>query len=180
MYSTQFRLAQLVFENEEARRALNKITHPVIRNTMLRKMYDGAYGKTASLKSQKPIPYVLVDAPLLFETPYLKHLFGVICVVKCSKSQQEKRLHSRNPELSEAECRNRIQSQMRNEEKVLMADPGFVIDNDKPLKDLSATAEKTHMNIDSLVNLKVVETAQSHKSITSFFFCFFFCELLYY
>ncbi|GAB0489041.1 hypothetical protein MMPV_000256 [Pyropia vietnamensis] len=122
------RLGALVFRNPDARRRLNRITHPFIIATMVWRLV------VALLVHRAPI--VVLDTPLLFETRNLLPLCTVTAVVSCTREQQLARLLSRSGgSLTEAQARERIAAQMALEEKAAMAD--FVIDNSGPADRLS-------------------------------------------
>lgn len=72
---------------------------------------------------------VLVDIPLLYESK-LGFMFSLIYVINLKPDEQLKRLLNRNPELSEKECKQRIESQMNLDFKLRKADK--VVDNNGP------------------------------------------------
>ncbi|GMI11937.1 hypothetical protein TrLO_g5746 [Triparma laevis f. longispina] len=112
-------LGSIIFSNPSKRRLLNKLTHPNIRYIMLFKIILNTFkGKI-----------VLVDIPLLYESK-LGFMFSLIYVINLKPDEQLKRLINRNPELSEKECKQRIESQMNLDFKLRKADK--VVDNNGP------------------------------------------------
>jgi dephospho-CoA kinase len=108
------KLGAIIFADPAKRRILNRICHPKIILVMLKQLvYQSFWG-------QKDI--ICADVPLLFESGKLKWLFALSVVVACNSDLQYRRLRSRNPDLSEKECQDRIQSQMSMEVKVRLAD----------------------------------------------------------
>jgi dephospho-CoA kinase len=108
------KLGGIIFEDPSQRNILNRITHPRILLVMLRRILSGIFLSHHDV--------VCVDVPLLFEKGQLRWLFGLTIVVACSPSIQLQRLKSRNPDLTEQQCRDRIASQIAIEKKVAMAD----------------------------------------------------------
>lgn len=117
------KMGELVFSNEEARKTLNSLLHPLIRSRMEQE-------KQKALLLHPPL--VILDIPLLYESNWQKRLEKVI-VVYVPEPLQVQRLMSRNC-LTLEEATQRIKAQMPIEEKKQRAD--FLIDN-------SGTTEKT-------------------------------------
>ncbi|MFD2671694.1 dephospho-CoA kinase [Marinicrinis sediminis] len=110
-------LGKIVFQDDQARKALEDIMHPAIRALMKARMEE--------LEQADPNRLVVVDVPLLYESD-LVHLFENVMVVYIPTTLQLKRLMDRDG-LDEAAARQRLQAQMPIEEKKRRAD--FVIDN---------------------------------------------------
>jgi len=104
-------LARIVFADNEARRDLEAILHPLIYEAIAR-WFDGLSE-----------PFGIADIPLLFETNRAADFDRVIVAV-CRRDQQLTRLRARG--LSDAEARQRLASQLPIEDKPARAD--FVID----------------------------------------------------
>ncbi len=117
------RLADVVFEDAEARAKLNGILHPLI----------GAAGaqRIAALQDTSA-PYIIYEAALLVETGSYK-AFSALVVVSASESVQKARLEERD-RFTADETVARIASQLPLAEKTAVAD--YVIVNDA---DLAAT-----------------------------------------
>jgi dephospho-CoA kinase len=117
--------AELVFNNPEARKILNSIIHPLVRQRSEEKM------QTLALSSSPP-PVILQDIPLLYENSLEKTLDGVIVVYAPLEVRLE-RVKSRS-NMTDKEFYARDQAQMSLEEKVQQAD--YVIDNSEGLGSL--------------------------------------------
>lgn len=109
-------LGRRVFQDPQARAKLEEIIHPLV----LQKMQDKcAQAEAAGEK------VIILDVPLLLEAGWEK-VADLVWVVYTPVSVQLQRLMHRN-ELSEAEARERVATQIPLEVKVRMADT--VIDN---------------------------------------------------
>jgi len=136
-------LGDVIFRDPSKRRTLNRLTHPLISKIMLKRVVTWNLFRTASDTANR---MVAVDIPLLFEVgTMMKMLFGLKVVVACKPSTQLKRLMSRNADLTEEQCQNRVDSQMPVVNKVKMAD--VVIWNDGDMDTLEAEVEKARADI---------------------------------
>jgi dephospho-CoA kinase len=131
------RLGDIIFQDPKKRRQLNRITHPRIIYVMLSQLVAGSFSMVK--------PVMIADVPLLFESGLLRWLFGLTIVVAANADLQLLRLRKRNPDLNEAQCRNRIASQMPVERKVAMAD--VVIWNNGSYDELSKRVQLEWTNI---------------------------------
>jgi len=109
-------LGAIVFQDPQARRDLEAITHPPIIAETLRRL---ASLSTAGHK------LAVVSAALMIESGSYKGYAGLL-VVTCDEQLQLQRLMGRD-ELSESEARARIDSQLSQEKKAAIAD--CVIEN---------------------------------------------------
>jgi dephospho-CoA kinase len=125
------RLAQIIFFDEKQRKQLNRLTHPDIREEILRRIFD--------LERQSSHGIIIVDAALMVETGGYKKYHRLV-VVTCDPTLQLSRLMSRDA-LSEAEAKARIASQMPMEEKIRLAD--YTIDT-------SGTLKQTHDQVEAV------------------------------
>lgn len=117
-------LGRLVFADVGARRRLEAIVHPRVRER-LREAVD-------RLKGAGP-PLIVLEIPLLFETgEELLPLLDRVLVVTAPEAVQLRRLQERN-RLSEAEARARMAAQMPLSEKVRRAD--YVVENGGALEE---------------------------------------------
>ncbi|HMP65853.1 MAG TPA: dephospho-CoA kinase [Pyrinomonadaceae bacterium] len=101
------KLGEIVFADPAKRQLLNSIVHPLVieeQNRLIR-----------ALEEEYPDGIVVVDAALMIESGGYKR-FDKLIVVFCDPELQLRRLMERNG-LSEAEARQRIDSQMPHEEK---------------------------------------------------------------
>ncbi len=112
-------LARLVFEDPAARRQLEVILHPRIRQ-LWRSRVNTWRAEGRSL--------AVVVIPLLFETGAEKELDATICIA-CSAATQQIRLMSRG--WTRVQLRQRITSQLPTETKMARAD--FVLWNEASL-----------------------------------------------
>ncbi|MBS2015814.1 MAG: dephospho-CoA kinase [Deltaproteobacteria bacterium] len=123
------RLAAEVFGDEEKRRALNAIVHPVVTMlTMQRAAELGAAGE----------PLACYEAALIVENG-VADAFRPLVVVSAPEEVQVARACARDA-AAEDEVRARIRAQMPLAEKVRAAD--FVIDNTGSLADLNRRTDE--------------------------------------
>lgn len=125
------RVADIVFDDEEARKQLNAILHPLI----------GAAGaqQIAALQDH-PAPYILYEAALLVETGSYQ-AFSRLIVVSASSQAQRRRLRERDG-LTDEEADARIAAQWPLVDKVAVAD--HVVVNDGDRSDTRAQVAKVH------------------------------------
>jgi len=124
-------LARIIFEDDEARRELNRITHPHIierlkaRIDRFRESYSGSDAVLA------------VEIPLLYECGLEKTVDRVL-VVAAEQDLQARRLTTRSG-VGRDEALRRIASQIPISEKILRSD--YVIRNDGSIEDLRRKVE---------------------------------------
>ncbi|MCL6548260.1 MAG: dephospho-CoA kinase [Alicyclobacillus sp.] len=123
-------LAAVVFHDEAARRTLNRITHPRVR--------EGMRQETDDYLARHPGCPVVWDVPLLFEGD-TRAMVDVTVLVYADERTQLARLMARDG-LPEAEAEARIAAQMPIEEKRRLAD--YVIDNTGTLKHTREQVER--------------------------------------
>lgn len=123
------KLRKLVFDEPNARKQLEAITHPKIRRLAQEKIAE--YAATGA-------PLVVYEAPLLFETGIHLWLRPVI-LVACDAAVQKRRLRQRD-NLNEAEIEQHLRAQMNLDEKRKLAD--YVIENNGTLEDLESTVKR--------------------------------------
>jgi dephospho-CoA kinase len=124
------RMAENVFSDPAARKALEAIIHPEVQRQ------TNAW--FASLDSQRHA-FAIADIPLLYEVNRERD-FEAVIVAACHPDVQLRRLMERDA-LSEADARRRIDAQLPIEEKVRRAD--FVIRTDGSFED-------TNQKVDAL------------------------------
>jgi dephospho-CoA kinase len=122
------KLRKLVFDEPNARKQLEAITHPKIRRLAQEKIAESV-ATGASL--------VVYEAPLLFETGIHLWLRPVI-LVACDTATQKRRLQKRD-NLTEAEIEQHLGAQMSLEEKRKLAD--YVIENNGTLEKLESAVK---------------------------------------
>ena len=120
-------VAAIVFEDPEARRALNAITHPLV---------GALFAETTALLDRRGEPLACYEVPLLFEVG-LDQMISPIVVVAVPAEVQVERATRRDAS-TEDEARARIAAQLPLEEKVRRAD--YVIDNTGSLESTRARA----------------------------------------
>lgn len=117
------KLRRTIFQDEQARRRLESITHPRIRALAKQKIK-----KLAAEGAQ----IIIYDVPLLFENQ-VHHWLRPVILIACDSAIQKRRLQQRDG-LSEREIEQHLSAQMPLGEKRKLAD--FVIENDGDLREL--------------------------------------------
>lgn len=119
------KVADIIFNNEEAKRQINRIIHPHVLEFQKKELQRlEAYGK---------VNIAGVEAALIFEAGS-QNQFDMVVVVAATREAIFKRLKARDG-LTEEEILKRIESQMDLTEKIKRAD--IVIHNDGPLDELN-------------------------------------------
>lgn len=121
-------LGRLVFQDTEARRALNAIVHPEVARLARARM---------EALEQEGAPVIVYDVPLLYENG-LDRALGAVIVVTAPPEVQRARIRARDG-LPDAEIEARIAAQMPLEEKVRRAT--WIIDNGGTLEETRAQVE---------------------------------------
>jgi len=111
-------LQTLIFHSESARKTLESILHPKVRQTWL--------DEVAKLEGEKRHSLCLIEVPLLFETGAEVHFNKIIQLAASPELQIQRLTQRRRFSLSLAQ--KMISAQMATEEKMLRSD--FVIWND--------------------------------------------------
>jgi dephospho-CoA kinase len=125
------KVGAIVFHDPQARRALEQIVHPYVRE-MTERWF-------ASLDPER-VPFAVADIPLLFEGQRERD-FDAVIVTACESETQLSRLMARDG-LGEAEARQRIAAQWPLEQKIANAD--YVIRTD-------GTFDETNRQVDAVV-----------------------------
>ncbi len=121
-------LGRIIFADIGARRALEEVMHPLIKERIQVKLTE---------HEARGVKMIVVEAPLLYEAR-LQQLFDQVWVVNIDDTKQLQRLQARDG-LSEIELKQRINSQWPLEMKVKKAD--VVLQNNGNLAELSAQVE---------------------------------------
>ncbi|MBM3777052.1 MAG: dephospho-CoA kinase [Acidimicrobiia bacterium] len=123
-------MAAKVFADDEARRALEAIVHPLVLRAIEQWFTD--------LPATEALG--VADIPLLFETGRERD-FDAVIVTACAPDTQILRIMSRDG-LSEAEARQRVRAQLPLADKVAKAD--YVILTDGPVAVTDARVREVH------------------------------------
>lgn len=106
------RLGQLVFADEEKRQRLNGIVHPYV--------IEELFARAESDLANEPDGIAVFEVPLLFESGlHTKMDYNI--VVSCTEENRVRRVMERD-NLTREQVLARIQAQMPEEEKLLLAD----------------------------------------------------------
>lgn len=122
-------MRKLVFDRPEARRELEAILHPLIRDESARQCL-AAQG-----------PYVILAVPLLVESGTYRERCDRVCVVDCPEALQIERVKARSG-LAEAQIRAIMAAQASRAARLAVADD--VVDNDGTLDQLRVQVERLH------------------------------------
>jgi len=117
------KLGAIVFADKSKRLLLNSIVHPLV--------FEAQNARLRDRETEDPEGIAIVDAALMIESGGYKR-FNKLIVVWCEPDIQLRRLISRDG-LSEENARQRIASQMPQDEKKSYAD--FLIDTSKGWED---------------------------------------------
>ena len=119
-------LGEKVFNDPIARKELESIIHPKVKNEIL------------NIFTKITTPVVFVSIPLLFETGFDK-LFDKILFVQCNDDIRLEHLMKRN-NFTKEQALARMNSQMPQEEKIVKSD--YVIYNNSGLDELKKQVTK--------------------------------------
>jgi dephospho-CoA kinase len=123
------RLAEVVFADPAARADLEAIVHPVVR--------AGVAARVAAERGTDNV--VVVDVPLLAESPAAREGLDVIVVVDCPEDVAVARLVATR-DMTEGDARARVAAQASREERRAIAD--FVVDNSGSMEDLDRVVDR--------------------------------------
>lgn len=129
-------LKQIIFSDPAAKKSLESILHPSIRQRILKRVDEA-----------QDTPYVIADIPLLVENNYPSY-FDRVVVVDCTEAQQIARVKSRD-ELSESQIKSIMQSQASRQARLEAATD--IVDNTGDLALLNTQIEKLHETLLSLI-----------------------------
>jgi dephospho-CoA kinase len=129
------KMRSLVFQNLEAKKALEAITHPLIRQETLRQV-----GQLADAGA----PYLLLVVPLLIESGTWIDQIDYLVVVDCPEETQIQRVMHRS-NLSRTEVEAILKTQTSRQERLALANA--VIDNQGKLSELKAAVQELHQKI---------------------------------
>lgn len=123
----------LIFSNPDAKQALEKIIHPLVKEQMI-----------AQALAAQNSPYVIFDIPLLIESIHRYQAWlSRICVVDCEYATQVMRVQQRSG-LAKEVAENIIRQQASREERLSYADDVIFNGNDVSLDYLQEQAYNFH------------------------------------
>ena len=128
------KLGNIVFNDDDMLMKLNSITHPAIKRKIIDRIIDiSNQGKNI----------VVIDAALLIEGKFLD-LVDKLVVITCNEEVQLNRVINRD-NMTKEEALKRINSQMKQDEKIKYAD--YIIDNSKDMNNLKDEFDKLFIYI---------------------------------
>jgi len=130
-------MAGLVFNDDEARRVLEAITHPRIGDEMARRIAEVAAAEEADGRER----VVVVDHPLLVESGQAADFPVVVVVVAPEEIRVSRLVQSRGMDPEDAKARLRAQT----DDETRIAAATHVIDN-------SGTIDELHAQVDALID----------------------------
>ncbi len=129
------KMRALVFANPDARKSLEAITHPLIRQETIWQAREWI---------SKGAPYIVFVVPLLIESDSWQDLLDLLVVVDCPEEAQIARVVQRS-NLAPEEVKRIIRSQATRDERLACAD--VVIENQENLSALNAEVMQLHQKI---------------------------------
>ena len=129
------KMRKLVFGDPDARKALEAITHPLIRNETIRQ---------AKQLIRDKVPYLVFVVPLLIESGNWLPLLDYLVVVDCPEEVQIERVMHRS-NLPRNEVEKILKAQASRQERIAHAD--MVIENQGSLNDLQGQVLNLHQKI---------------------------------
>lgn len=128
------KLGNIVFNDDDMLMKLNSITHPAIKRKINDRIIDiSNQGKNIAI----------IDAALLIEGKFLD-LVDKLVVITCNEEVQLNRVINRD-NMTKEEALKRINSQMKQDEKIKYAD--YIIDNSKDMNNLKDEFDKLFIYI---------------------------------
>ena len=123
-------LADVVFNDDEAREQLNAIVHPAVRAEATRQ-------REAAAAADPDDAVIIQDIPLLVETGQADTYDGVIVIYTDRETRLQRLVETRGMSLEDAKAR--IAAQATDEQRKAVAD--WVIDNSGSLEDTEAQVD---------------------------------------
>lgn len=145
------KMRALVFEQPEARKKLEAITHPIIREHVKLMVAENQ-------RNDKKNDYQVIAIPLLFESNHYAKLVDVTVTVDCTLEQQIARAMARS-ELTEVTIKSIIAAQVSREERLALAD--IVIENQHSLAELNVKIDALHVKLSAMCNKMSSRSAPS-------------------
>mgnify|MGYP000131295953 FL=1 len=129
------KMRKLVFDDPDARNALEAITHPLIRGETIRQ---------AKQLIEDQAPYIVFVVPLLIESGNWLSLLDYLVVADCPEEVQIERVMQRS-KLPRNEVERILKAQATRKERIAHAD--MVIENQGSLDSLEAEVLSLHQKI---------------------------------
>jgi dephospho-CoA kinase len=129
------KLRGIITKDVEARKALERLTHPEILKLLEKKM--------AAIKSRQEDTVVVVEVPLLIEVG-MQDGFDVVILVEADLEHQKSRLMARNGSSAES-AEALLDIQMTPEEKRPYAD--YVVENRGALEETEGSVKEIYAKI---------------------------------
>jgi len=129
------KMRTLVFSTPDARKSLEEITHPLIRQETLRQ---------AVLLADAAVPYLIFVVPLLIESGSWTDQIDFLVVVDCPEETQIQRVMQRS-NLSRLEVEAILEAQASRQTRLVLANA--VIENQGSLSGLKSAVEQLHQKI---------------------------------
>ena len=126
------KLKDLIHKDNAILQKAEEIVHPLLENS-----------KIDFVKSNKDLPLIIFDIPLLFEKQQEKN-FDAVLVVTASEATQKKRVMSRK-NIKEKDFQLIKRNQMNEKEKIKRAD--FLINTDKSLPETKQDVAEVYQKI---------------------------------
>jgi dephospho-CoA kinase len=123
------KMRKLVFSDEQARKALEAILHPLIRRESVRRLNNAESA------------YAILVVPLLVEQGVDRTRYERVLVVDCDETEQIARVMRRDGH-TENEARDILAAQATRQARLAAADD--VIDNSGPLESLAGQVARLH------------------------------------
>jgi dephospho-CoA kinase len=133
------KMRSMVFQNHEAKKALEAITHPLIKQETI---------KLAKQLAEDGFPYLVFVVPLLVESGNWKGQIDHLIVVDCPEEHQIERVMQRS-NLSRSEVMRIMKAQATRQKRLAVADT--VIENQGKLAELKEAVEQLHQKILNLI-----------------------------
>lgn len=131
-------LAEIVFSDDESRKALEGLTHP--------RIFEESDALIEAIKRKDPSSVVIIDLPLLFELS-LNKKFDKIILAYVPRAVQLKRIVERDG-LAKEEVEKRLNAQIPIEEKRSLSD--YIIHNEGGLNDTRNQVRKVIHELEDL------------------------------
>ena len=129
------KMRNLVFSTPQARKTLEEITHPFIRQETIRQ---------ANQLTMNGAPYLVFVVPLLVESANWQGLIDYLVVVDCPEETQISRVMQRS-NLSRVEVENILKAQASRQERLNLADA--IIENQGSLEALEVQVHDLNQKI---------------------------------